>query len=130
MYLLTIVSARLSPPLRKECYRTSLLYYLNHPFVSRTLTLLQSKQPTPMVKRPKSPDLAEEARYFTVCQPFPLGANWALDQDQQACATWIAECIGLEHLYAIHYKPSVRPLSFPSYSTIFIFVQGPWNDLA
>lgn len=60
-----------------------------------------------MVKRPKSPEIIEEARYFTVCQPFPLNANWVFDKDQQDCATWIAECIGLEHLYAIHHKPSV-----------------------
>ena len=60
-----------------------------------------------MVKRAKSPEVVEEARYFTVCQPFPLNPNWLFDADQQACATWIAECIGLEHLWAIHHKPSV-----------------------
>ena len=65
-----------------------------------------------MVKREKSPEIIEEARYFTVCQPFPLNANWIFPEDQQACATWIAECIGLEHLYGIHHKPSARSFLF------------------
>jgi len=63
-----------------------------------------------MVKRPKSPDVVEEVRYFTVCQLATIPSQWELllDEDQKDCATWIAECIGLEYLYAMHHKPSVR----------------------
>lgn len=75
-----------------------------------------------MVKRPKSPDVAEEVRYFTVCQPFPLNANWLFPEDQKDCATWVAECIGgLEHLYGIHHKPSARSfLLFLTFPIMFI----------
>ncbi|KAF8815662.1 hypothetical protein BYT27DRAFT_7192653 [Phlegmacium glaucopus] len=72
-----------------------------------------------MVKRAKSPELVEEARYYTVCQPFPLNANLIFDKDQKACATWIAECIGLEHLYAMHYKPSASGMILIEVSKMF-----------
>ena len=66
-----------------------------------------------MVKRANSPEIIEEVRYFTVCQPFSLNANWLFPEDQKDCATWIAECIGLQHLYGIHHKPSARPFYSP-----------------
>lgn len=73
-----------------------------------------------MVKRPKSPEIIEEVRYFTVCQPFPLNANWLFPEDQKDCATWVAECIGLEHLYGIHYKPSARSFYSLTFPVVFI----------
>ena len=72
-----------------------------------------------MVKRAKSPEIIEEVRYFTVCQPFPLNANWLFPEDQKDCATWIAECIGLQHLYGIHHKPSARPFLFTLFDLTF-----------
>ncbi|KDR80823.1 hypothetical protein GALMADRAFT_241280 [Galerina marginata CBS 339.88] len=61
-----------------------------------------------MVKRPKSPEIVEDARYFTVYQPYPLNANWIIEEEQMHCAMWVAECIGLNHLWAIHHKPKAR----------------------
>ncbi|KJA28270.1 hypothetical protein HYPSUDRAFT_811264 [Hypholoma sublateritium FD-334 SS-4] len=61
-----------------------------------------------MPKRPKSPEAADDARYFTVYKPYPLNPNWAEEEDQKACAVWIAECIGPHHLWAIHEKPKSR----------------------
>lgn len=65
-----------------------------------------------MPKRPKSPEAADDARYFTVYKPYPLNPNWAEEEDQKACAVWIAECIGPHHLWAIHEKPKVRRRPF------------------
>ncbi|KAF8159370.1 hypothetical protein B0H34DRAFT_400912 [Crassisporium funariophilum] len=61
-----------------------------------------------MVKRPKSPEVVEEARYFTVCQPYPLNANWVFEEDQIECARWVAECIGPNYVWGMHEKPSAR----------------------
>lgn len=97
--------------------------FLLPPHPNATLCEERSESHPSMVKRAKSPEVIEEARYFTVCQPFPLNANWAaFEEDQQDCASWIAECIGLEYLYAIHYKPSVRfHLFFISFPFFFFF---------
>ncbi|KAG6826293.1 hypothetical protein H0H92_000415 [Tricholoma furcatifolium] len=59
-----------------------------------------------MVKRAKSPDTVEDARYFTVYRPYPLNAHWELSSDVIAFSRWIAACIGTEFLHALHYKPS------------------------
>ena len=61
-----------------------------------------------MVKRPKSPEAAEEDKYFTVYKPYPLNANWELEEDTIACSRWVASCIGTDPLHALYYKPSVR----------------------
>ncbi|KAG6886839.1 hypothetical protein C0995_003989 [Termitomyces sp. Mi166 len=61
-----------------------------------------------MVKRPKSPDTAEDEKYFTVYQPYPLNVNWELSSDYIAFSRWIAACIGTDPLHALHYKPSAR----------------------
>ncbi|GLB37881.1 hypothetical protein LshimejAT787_0409320 [Lyophyllum shimeji] len=61
-----------------------------------------------MVKRPKSPDAAEDEKYFTVYQPYPLNANWELPQDYITFSRWIAACIGTDPIHALHYKPSAR----------------------
>ncbi|KJA17583.1 hypothetical protein HYPSUDRAFT_57626 [Hypholoma sublateritium FD-334 SS-4] len=61
-----------------------------------------------MPKREQSPDAPDDARYFTVYTPYPLNPNWAEEEEQRACAVWIAECIGPTHLWAIHSKPSSR----------------------
>ncbi|TFK33533.1 hypothetical protein BDQ12DRAFT_657809 [Crucibulum laeve] len=61
-----------------------------------------------MVKRPKSPDPSDDAKYFTVYQPYPLNANWELPADCIKCAFWIANCIGPDALFALHYKPKAR----------------------
>ncbi|KAF8972767.1 hypothetical protein BDZ97DRAFT_1752620 [Flammula alnicola] len=72
-----------------------------------------------MVKRPKSPEIVEDARYFTVYQPYPLNANWVLEDDQMQCAMWIAECIGANHLWAIHEKPKARGMILLEVSKAF-----------
>ncbi|KAG6918245.1 hypothetical protein DXG01_015619 [Tephrocybe rancida] len=61
-----------------------------------------------MVKRAKSPDTAEDEKYFTVYQPYPLNANWELPSDYIAFSRWIAACIGKDPIHALHYKPSAR----------------------
>ncbi|KAG6853064.1 hypothetical protein C0991_007134 [Blastosporella zonata] len=61
-----------------------------------------------MVKRAKSPDTAEDEKYFTVYQPYPLNANWELPSDYIAFCRWIAACIGTDPIHALHYKPSAR----------------------
>ena len=61
-----------------------------------------------MVKRPKSPEAAEDDKYFTVYKPYPLNANWELEEDTVACGLWVASCIGTDPLHALYYKPSVR----------------------
>ncbi|KAG6843893.1 hypothetical protein H0H87_011947 [Tephrocybe sp. NHM501043] len=61
-----------------------------------------------MVKRAKSPDTAEDEKYFTVYQPYPLNANWELSSDYIAFCRWIAACIGTDPIHALHYKPSAR----------------------
>ena len=60
-----------------------------------------------MVKRAKSPDTAEDEKYFTVYQPYPLNANWELSVDYIAFSRWMAGCIGTAPLHALHYKPKV-----------------------
>jgi hypothetical protein len=60
-----------------------------------------------MVKRPKSPDTAEDEKYFTIYQPYPLNANWELAEDYIAFSRWLAGCIGTAPLHALHYKPKV-----------------------
>ncbi|KAF8972766.1 hypothetical protein BDZ97DRAFT_856108 [Flammula alnicola] len=72
-----------------------------------------------MVKRPKSPEIVEDARYFTVYQPYPLNANWVLEDDQMQCAMWVAECIGVNHLWAIHEKPKARGMILLEVSKAF-----------
>jgi hypothetical protein len=65
-----------------------------------------------MVKRAKSPDTAEDEKYFTVYQPYPLNANWEIDDDYITFSRWIACCIGNAPLHALHYKPKVLPSPF------------------
>jgi hypothetical protein len=70
-----------------------------------------------MVKRPKSPEIVEDARFFTVYQPYPLNPDWHEEDDQIEAAKWVAECIGPNHLWAIHEKPRVsgtHMFNFPS----------------
>ena len=62
-----------------------------------------------MVKRAKSPDATDDARYMTVHQPYPMNANWELPSDVIAFAVWIAGCIGVEPLLEVHYKPKASP---------------------
>jgi len=67
-----------------------------------------------MVKRPKSPEVVEDSRFFTIFLPYPLNGDWQDEEDTKKLAWWIAECIGEENLWAILWKPSVRRLStFP-----------------
>ncbi|EDR07679.1 uncharacterized protein LACBIDRAFT_298063 [Laccaria bicolor S238N-H82] len=61
-----------------------------------------------MVKRAKSPDATDDARYMTVYQPYPMNANWELPSDVIAFSFWIAGCIGVEPLLGLHYKPKAR----------------------
>ncbi|KAF5374649.1 hypothetical protein D9615_009009 [Tricholomella constricta] len=61
-----------------------------------------------MVKRAKSPDTAEDEKYFTVYQPYPLNANWELPDDYITFSRWIAAIIGTDPVHALHYKPSAR----------------------
>jgi hypothetical protein len=73
-----------------------------------------------MVKRPKSPEVVEDSRFFTIFLPYPLNGDWQNEEDTKKLAWWIAECIGEEHLWAILWKPSVRlPLTF-SYRPVLI----------
>jgi hypothetical protein len=65
-----------------------------------------------MVKRAKSPDAAEDEKYFTVSQPYPLNANWELPNDYISFCRWIACCIGTEPLHGLLYKPKVRIQAF------------------
>ena len=65
-----------------------------------------------MVKRMKSPDATDDARYMTVYQPYPMNANWELPSDVITFAFWIAGYIGIELLLGVHYKPKAS-LSFP-----------------
>ncbi|KAF9474822.1 hypothetical protein BDN70DRAFT_295526 [Pholiota conissans] len=58
-----------------------------------------------MVKRPKSPEIVEDCRFFTVYNPYPLNPDWHEENDQIEAAKWVAECIGPNHLWAIHEKP-------------------------
>lgn len=58
-----------------------------------------------MVKRAKSPEAAEDEKYFTVSQPYPLNANWELEDDYITFCRWIACCIGTEALHGLLYKP-------------------------
>ncbi|KAG2015694.1 hypothetical protein CC2G_008939 [Coprinopsis cinerea AmutBmut pab1-1] len=62
-----------------------------------------------MVKRAKSPDLVEDARYLVVWQPFPLNANWQLPDHCLEFLYWVASVLGsYDHILAIHHKPSAR----------------------
>ncbi|KAG5641600.1 hypothetical protein DXG03_004664 [Asterophora parasitica] len=61
-----------------------------------------------MVKRAKSPDTDEDEKYFTIYQPYPLNANWELEDDYIAFSRWIATIIGTDPIHAFHYKPSAR----------------------
>ncbi|KAG6897996.1 hypothetical protein C0992_007485 [Termitomyces sp. T32_za158] len=61
-----------------------------------------------MVKRPKSPETAEDEKYFTVYQPYPLNVHWEISSDYIAFSRWIAACIGTDPIHALHYKPSAR----------------------
>ncbi|KAF9266576.1 hypothetical protein L218DRAFT_956356 [Marasmius fiardii PR-910] len=62
-----------------------------------------------MPKKPSTPPPGpDEPRYFTVCHPYPLNANWELAVDQISCARWIAGVIGPQYVLALMYKPSAR----------------------
>ncbi|KAG5649914.1 hypothetical protein H0H81_001519, partial [Sphagnurus paluster] len=61
-----------------------------------------------MVKRAKSPDTAEDEKYFTIYQPYPLNANWELPSDYITFSRWIAAIIGTNPIHALHYKPRAR----------------------
>ncbi|KAJ4471480.1 hypothetical protein J3R30DRAFT_3525609 [Lentinula aciculospora] len=61
-----------------------------------------------MPKRIATPPSDTNTRYFTVCFPYPLNANWELKADQIAFSRWIACCIQKEFLIAIMYKPTAR----------------------
>ncbi|KAF9530366.1 hypothetical protein CPB83DRAFT_850784 [Crepidotus variabilis] len=62
-----------------------------------------------MVKRPKTPEVIEEVRLYAVYLPYPLNATWADEDDQKACAFWVAEVIGSkEYLFNIYQMPSAR----------------------
>lgn len=78
-----------------------------------TITLLFHGTLSTMVKRAKTPEAADDEKYFTVYQPYPLNANWELPTDYITFCRWISSCIGTQPLYALHYKPRVRhKLSF------------------
>jgi len=64
-----------------------------------------------MVKRPKSPEVVEDSRFFTIFLPYPLNGDWQDEAETKKLAWWIAECIGEENLWAILWKPSVCPPS-------------------
>ncbi|KAJ3506377.1 hypothetical protein NLJ89_g6901 [Agrocybe chaxingu] len=61
-----------------------------------------------MVKRPKSPPIEEDTRLFTVYQPYPLNANFEIEDNLKECALWIAEIIGNRHHIVIYHKPKSR----------------------
>ncbi|TFK26496.1 hypothetical protein FA15DRAFT_679572 [Coprinopsis marcescibilis] len=62
-----------------------------------------------MVKRAKSPELSDDARYLVIWQPYPLNANWELNIDYVKFAYWIASIMGsYESILGIHHKPSAR----------------------
>jgi hypothetical protein len=61
-----------------------------------------------MVKRAKSPDLPDDAKYLVVHQPYPLNANFELPGDYIAFAFWAATVIGrTTEVWGIHHKPKV-----------------------
>ncbi|KAF8902400.1 hypothetical protein CPB84DRAFT_862391 [Gymnopilus junonius] len=87
-----------------------------------------------MVKRPKSPEINEDVRYFTVYQPFPLHANWIVPEEAARCANWIAECVGTAHIFAIHYKPKARGMILLEISKRFtdhgrLLGEHRWNEM-
>ncbi|PPQ75448.1 hypothetical protein CVT26_016222 [Gymnopilus dilepis] len=87
-----------------------------------------------MVKRPKSPDVVEEGRYFTVYQPYPLNVNMLIEEDQIRCAQWIAECIGPQHLLVIYHKPTARGMILLEISKTFarderLLGEHRWRDM-
>lgn len=60
-----------------------------------------------MVKRAKSPDLPEDAKYLVVHQPYPLNANFELPGDHIAFALWAASVLGAaEPVLGLHHKPA------------------------
>ncbi|CAA7265143.1 unnamed protein product [Cyclocybe aegerita] len=61
-----------------------------------------------MVKRPKSPPIEEDTRLFTVYQPYPLNANFEIEDNQKECALWVAEIIGNQYHIVIYHKPKSR----------------------
>jgi len=64
-----------------------------------------------MVKRPKSPDIPDDAKYLVVSHPYPLNANFELPGDYIAFALWIASVFGTPNpILGIHHKPKVRVL--------------------
>ena len=61
-----------------------------------------------MVKRAKSPDLPDDAKYLVIHQPYPLNANFELPGDYIAFAFWAATVIGrTTEVWGIHHKPKV-----------------------
>lgn len=61
-----------------------------------------------MVKRTKSPDAVDDAKYLVIYKPYPEGADLEVEEDCIALVQWIAACIGPAPLMAIHYKPKVE----------------------
>ena len=78
-----------------------------------------------MVKRPKSPEVIEDSRFFTIFLPYPLNGDWQDEADTKKLAWWIAECIGEQNLWAILWKRSVRPTANLSYRLVLIARLSP-----
>ncbi|PFH49616.1 hypothetical protein AMATHDRAFT_97486, partial [Amanita thiersii Skay4041] len=61
-----------------------------------------------MVKRVKTPEAVEEAKYYTCYKPYPLHADFELPDDYIPFCRWIATVLGgHESLYCVYYKPKV-----------------------
>ncbi|KAF8994153.1 hypothetical protein BDQ17DRAFT_1252070 [Cyathus striatus] len=61
-----------------------------------------------MVKRAKSPDLIDDAKYLICHHPWPHNANWELSGDYIRFCRWLACVVGPDALFAFHYKPAAR----------------------
>ncbi|KAF8625338.1 hypothetical protein AX17_006880 [Amanita inopinata Kibby_2008] len=62
-----------------------------------------------MVKRAKTPETVEGAKYYTCYKPYPANANFELPEDYIPFCRWIACVLGSQDpLYAVYYKPKAR----------------------
>ncbi|KAK2462776.1 hypothetical protein APHAL10511_005167 [Amanita phalloides] len=62
-----------------------------------------------MVKRVKTPEAPEVAKYYTCCHPYPNNADFEEPTDYITFARWISNILrSTDYLHAIYYKPKAR----------------------
>ena len=61
-----------------------------------------------MPKREPTPPLADDTKYLSVMNPYPLHCNPVIPDEIQLFAKWVTACIPQDDLPAVYYRPKVR----------------------